>query len=118
VEQKGGSRNSFISFAAVEFHEDFGGGTGHTSFLLTCVDIVPTGEEVCIQAGVVKECLYNDGLVAGLPHVPYTTSATSGAWVLVGIVFYIDFGCRVLSPNRVALCQKLVDIQASQETSN
>jgi hypothetical protein len=55
------------------------------------VDIVATGEEVCIQARIVEECLYNDGLVTRLPHVPYTTSAALGAWVLIGVVFDIDF---------------------------
>lgn len=92
MKQKGGSRNSFISLTTVELHEDLGGCTGHASLLLTCVDVVPTGKEVCIQARVVEECLHNDGLVASLPHVPYTTSTTFGAWVLVGVVFDIDFG--------------------------
>lgn len=67
-----------------------------------------TCQEIGIETRVVKKGLEDDGLIAGLSHVPYTTSASFHAWVLVSVVLDIDLGGRVLGPNRSTFYQMSV----------
>jgi hypothetical protein len=64
-----------------------------------------TCQEIGIESRVVKEGLEDDGLIAGLSHVPYATSASFHAWILVSVVLDIDLGGRVLGPNRSTFYQ-------------
>lgn len=87
--KKSGRRDSLGLLAAVEIHKHFTGGASHTIAALASVNVMSTREEIGSKSRVVKKGLQDDRLVAGLPHVPDTTGASTGTGILGSVVLDI-----------------------------
>jgi hypothetical protein len=103
--EEGSSRHCVGFLATVEFHKNFSGSAGHAKVSFAGVDVMTSGQEIGVESRVVQQSLEDDSLVTGLSHVPNTTSATTGARILVRVVFDIDFRSRVFNPWVLAIYQ-------------
>jgi hypothetical protein len=97
--KKHGCGDCVISLRTVEFHEYLSCRTGKTVLDRACVDIMTTSQEIGSEARVMQQSLQDSSLVTRLTHVPNTTSAANGAWVLVSVILDVDLGGRVFCPN-------------------